>query len=1265
ARHAGVAETAVLASQDGSRLVSYVVPTPGADLRPRALRAFLRKVLPEYMVPAAFVMIGELPRDSSGELDRAALPEPDPGSLAETHYVAPRTEIERILTEVWAQVLGVERVGIEDNFFELGGDSILSIQVVTRARQAGLRVSSQEVFSRHTIASLAPTVDVITAAPAEQGPVTGAAPLTPIQRWFLDADPRSPERFHQAVTFELREGVSETALRGALAAVWEHHDALRTRFEHRDGQWRAHLTPVEPVDLLRRHDLVAVPEGDRDAVIRRVTSEVLAGTQLTGPLLAAVLFDPGPGGRPVLYLAVHHLVVDGVSWRILLEDLDTAYQQIRRGEPVCLGARTTSFRDWSLRLTENAATGGFHDELPHWSRVIGDADPALPLDYPAADALNTVASMRSVTVTLDPEQTAALLADVPGVYRTQVNDVLLAALGRVLASWTGRDRVLCDLEGHGREEAALGDQAAADLSRTVGWFTTIYPVALDLTGPGDWGQTLKTVKEQLRAVPRRGLGYGALRHLTDAGLDTQPAPAISVNYLGHLDWPTSGDGLYHAAAGQLVLDAGPAQRRAHLIDVVGWVERKRLTFTWFYSRACHGEDTITRLAQDLLTALREVIQHCALPGAGGRTPSDFPLAGLDQAGVDRIAGDGSEVEDIYPLTPTQAGMVFHALSPDCEQAAYQERIAFVLDGITDVGLLAAAWQDVLDRTPVLRSSVVWQGVSTPLQVVHRGVRLPVRHLDWRDLPEAERHEWLAQLMADTEAFDLAAAPLARLTLARLSDTAVQVVWAFHHVLLDGWSVFGVLTDVFARHAALRDGTSAPSPTRPPFRDYLAWLAAQDEPSAREHWRGVLSGLTDPTPLPYDRIPARAHTSRSSEQIRIDLDTAASTRLYEFARAHHLTVNALVQGAWAILLSWYSGERDVCFGVTVSGRPADLPGVGEITGIFINTVPLRITIPATPQNPDMSPYRGSGAGPDPDMSPYREAGAVVEWLREVQAGQVGSRGFEHVALGQLQSWSELPGGVGLFDSIVVFENYPVDDDAAASYGLRLREVRAIETTNYALTLTAYPGRRLSFALGYEPAVFDASTIERIGNHLLTVLEGIVSDPERPVSRLPLMTEAESRRLLVEWNDTDRRIPEATLPELFAVAARRCPDAPAVVFSDGPDSQAVSFAELAARVNRLGRWLIARGVGPERVVALVLPRSLELVVAQLAVVSAGGAFLPVDPDYPAERIAFMLADASPVVTLTREDPVPDLDAIPDDPVTDADRIAPLSPRNAAYV
>ncbi|MCA1682247.1 MAG: condensation domain-containing protein, partial [Actinobacteria bacterium] len=473
AQDPNVSEVVVIAREDQpgvKRLVAYVVSVAGEVVDPGQLRAYAVTVLPEYMVPAAFVVLDGLPLNVNGKVDRRALPAPE--FEVAGGYVAPRSEVERVLADVWAAVLGVQRVGVEDNFFELGGDSILSIQVISRARQAGLDLLPRDLFRYPTVASLVMSTTGVAGAMqsvvAEQGPVSGVVVLTPIQHWLFQTNPVCPERFDQSVLVELTEGLDEQALRAALDAVLAHHDALRMRFERLDGYWRQHNAPVEPVDVLHLCDLSDVDSDGQVAEIERVTGEVRSSFDLgSAPLVKAVLFDLGGGQRPVLFVVVHHLVVDGVSWRILLEDLETAYWQVVRGRTARLGTKTTSFREWAQRLAEHTAAGGFDGELEYWAGGSQGCDPVLPVDGVGA---NTVASTGSVTVRLDPEETRALLQDVPGVYRTQVNDVLLSALGRVLV----------DLEGHGREDLFDG----VDLSRTVGWFTTMFPVALDIPGDG-------------------------------------------------------------------------------------------------------------------------------------------------------------------------------------------------------------------------------------------------------------------------------------------------------------------------------------------------------------------------------------------------------------------------------------------------------------------------------------------------------------------------------------------------------------------------------------------------------------------------------------------------------------------------------------------------------------------------------------------------------------------------------------------------------------
>ncbi|WP_063756241.1 non-ribosomal peptide synthetase [Streptomyces sp. NRRL S-920] len=1202
------------------------------------LRAFLAQSLPEHLLPALFVPLERLPLGATGKLDRRALPVPEwAAPTAGTGGRPPHTEAEQTLAAIWCEVLGVPEVGADDNYFTLGGDSVLGIQIVSAARRAGLALTPRHLFTHQTLAELAVAAERMpdTGTAAEQGPVTGDAPLTPVQHWLLDTLTGDPAHFSQTISFELAADPDERLLRAALYAVLEHHDALRMRFEPTsDGRWRQYGTPPDDRDVhLEVHDRTA-PEEVADALG--------AGFDLVGgPLLRAALCRPGGGRRPVLLLAAHHLVVDAVSWRLVLEDLDAAYHALRDGARPTLAPKSTSFQAWARRLAEHTEAGGFDGELAHWRGL--DGAPALPADRPGG--ANTVADEESVTAGLDAEETRRLLQDVPDVYRTRVNDVLLCALGRVLARWTGQDRVAVTLEGHGREELFED----TDLARTTGWFTAMYPVALDVPRDADTGTALKAVKENLRAVPHGGLGYGALRFLhPTAGRELPALPPVCFNYLGRQDRTGTPGGLLHTPYGGLSGGMDRSAQRPHLLDVLGQVGSDRLEFTWSYSREVHDRETVTRLAVELTDELRAIVRHCAEPGAGGRTPADFPLAPLGQPAVDRLVGTGAavaDVVDIYPLTPTQTGMVMHGLD-EAEHGLYVEQITFVADGARDPRTLAAAWQHVVDRTPVLRTSVALRGVPVPLQVVHRDVTLPVTEHDWSALPADRQAAELERLLADERAHGIALdrAPLLRLALVRLGPDAVRVVWTFHHVLLDGWSVFHVLSDVTAAHAALTRGERPHLPERRPFADYAAWLAARETHQAREHWRAALAGLTGPTPLPYDRRPAPDTTARSGTWLSRRLDAEGTSRLQEFARRNRLTLNTLVQGAWALLLARWSGEREVCFGTTVSGRPADLPGADTITGLFITTLPARAEVEG-----------------DADCS---------TWLRAFQEARAEDRRHDHLPLTTLHALGELPPGTGLFDSLVVFENYPVGDATAGAHGLALRDLDAREATNYPLTVVVSPGDLLTVELGYDPRYFDESSAESLAGQLLHTLDALAAaDGTARLDDLDVLPPAQRERLLRgPARPATGAVPAATLPALVEAAVDRWPTAPALEALDAADAP-LSFAETDDRANRLAHRLIARGTGPGDLVALLLPRSADMVLAQLAVTKAGAAFLPVDPAYPKERIALMLSDAAPALTLDALE-VADLlaaapDGVPGHRPTDADRTRPLDPDDPAYV
>ncbi|MGI5499875.1 non-ribosomal peptide synthase/polyketide synthase [Lentzea sp. CA-135723] len=1202
-RHPAVTQAITVARTENGlkRLVAYLVVTAETDHA--ELRTWLKRELPDYMVPSAFVVLDALPLSGNGKVDRRALPAPDARPEG-TRHVEPTSPVERELARVWAEVLRVDRVGIEDDFFELGGDSILSIQLVARARRAGVRLSSKDVFLHPTIAELAAVVTEVE-APAPDAPAAGPAPLTPIQEWFFDSAPPSPHHFTMSTHVELAPDVDEQALATALDAVVAHHDALRARFTRVDDRWSQDLAPTAPTGVLRVCDLSSLGEAAREEAAHAEALAAQSSLDLgEGSLVRALLFRLG-AGRSRLFLSVHHLVVDGVSWRVLLDDLDTAYHQVTRGEPVELEPVTTAFGTWARRLADRVSAGELDADLVHWTGFASSAVAELPVDHEGGDPAQDV---RSVTVRLGRADTDAVLHHVPAVYRTQVNDVLLSALGRALAGWTGRDRVLVGLEGHGRED--VPDDL--DVSRTVGWFTSQFPLALHVPA-GGWGDVLKSVKEQLRALPRRGQSYGALRYLGSSDvLRDDPYPAITFNYHGQWDVAAQDDGLYRARCAPIGQDTAPGNTRAHLIDVVGLVQDGELELTWLYSGQVHDEPTVRAVADAVLAGLSEIVAHCAAPDAGGRTPSDFPLARLDQAAVDRLAGDGRDVEDVYPLTPLQEGMLFHGLA-DPSSTAYFDQVRLRLTGVDDPRALGEAWQRVVDRTPVLRGALEWEGVDRPVQVIRSRVDLPVAHHDLRGLSE---EDW----EPDAARLDLRQAPLMRIDLARLSGDEVVLVWTFHHVLLDGWSLAQVFAEVCELYRAITAGRAPEVVTRRPFRDYLRWLDAQDRSEAERHWRGVLAGFSSPTALPYDRSPGRDHATESSTTVPVALTAEQTDRLRHTARRHGLTVNTVVQGAWALLLARHSGESDVVFGTTVSGRPGDLPGVEQIVGLFINTVPARVVV--------------------------RDDADVIAWLREVQAAQLESRRFDFVSLAELRSFSDVPAGSSLFDSAVVFENYPLNDVAEVG-GIRATETRARDTTTFALTLSAVLDERLRLDLAYDPHLFDAGTARRLADRLVLVVNSIAEETEPA-----LLTEDERHRVLVEWNATDGEVPDATIIDVFQERARSTPDAVALVVGD----RSLSFAELNAWANRVAREFVASGVGPERLVALALPRSVEFVVALLAIWKAGGVYLPVDPSLPEDRVEFLLSDADPVLVVRD---LPGVDG------HDADDLAPVRPDHAAYV
>ncbi|NIE76381.1 amino acid adenylation domain-containing protein [Pantoea sp. Ap-967] len=1180
AQHPSVREAVVLAV-DARQLVAYLVLNQQDQGWQQVLKDWLLQALPEFMVPSHLLALPSLPLTPNGKLDRKALPQPQ--AAARGVHVAPVDETQRTLAEVWCAVLGVEKVGIDDNFFELGGDSIIAIQVVSRARRHGLHLSPRDLFQYQTVRSLAGAAGQAAQVLAEQGLVRGEAQLSPIQRQFFTHAMPMRGHWNQSLLLAPRQMLEPERLAVALAQLLRQHDALNLRFSEQGGGWQAWHADTEQ----------ALPFSQHQVADEQALTELCEATQRSldlnaGPLLRAVLAQLADGSQRLL-LVIHHLVVDGVSWRILLEDLQQAYLQAP------LPAKTSAWQAWAARLP--AVAERHADELDYWTTQTVAAE--LPCDNPQGVASNRYG--RKLESRFDAAFTRQLLQQAPAAYRTQVNDLLLTALAQAVADWSGQAEVLVQLEGHGREEV-FDD---IDLSRTVGWFTTLYPVRLN---PSDApGSALKVIKEQLRGVPHKGLGHGLLQQLGTAvqrdALSSLVPPRITFNYLGQFDQQFDEQALWAPA----LENSGAAQDAdaplANWLSVEGQVYQGELSLQFGFSSQMYQESTVVALMARFQARLSELVAHCCALEAQQATPSDFPLVALDQATLDALPQGSEGLADLLPLSPMQQGLLYHSLLGQGE-ASYINQMRLAIEGL-EPERFRDAWQATLQAHPVLRSGFAWDGLPQPLQRVQRQATLPFECLDWRGRADHEQALQALALQERERGFDLREAPLLRLVLVRLGEAQWVLIYTHHHLLMDGWSNGLLLAEVLRRYSGL--AVAAPLSSQ---RDYIAWLQAQDGKASEAFWREHLAKLEAPTRL----VSQMAGNGQSGQRadLHLSLGTQEVAHLEAFAKACKVTFNTLVQAAWLLLLQRYTGQASPCFGATVAGRPSALVGIEQQIGLFINTLPVIAT-------------------PQPQVS-------LGQWLEHVQLYNLAVREHEYTPLADIQRWAG-HAGEALFDTLLVFENYPVEQvlEQSAADGLRFGVVSNLEQTHYPLTLMLTLGRTLELHFNYDRGQISDLELERVAQHLKNLLTQLPGRADTPLAELSMLGEQERQCLLVDWNADQPGLADARcVHQLIEQRVRTAGDAIALI----ADMQALSYEQLDRQANQVAHRLIELGVGPEVRVGVALRRTVQLPVALLGVLKAGGAYVPLDPDYPTERVAYMLEDSQASVLVTEESVLPHL-------------------------
>ncbi|MCK4258505.1 MAG: non-ribosomal peptide synthase/polyketide synthase [Halanaerobiales bacterium] len=1178
---------------DNKYLVAYII----GEISISDLKKYLSKELPDYMIPQYFVILENMPVTANGKIDRKALPRPEIKSN-DNEYIAPGNETEEKLAKIWSEVLGVECVGISDNFFELGGDSIRAIQIVARASQRGHNITVKDIFRYKTITNILENVDYRKKKfTISQDDVEGEVLLTPIQNWFFHQKFTYQHYWNQSNIFSIKDDVDLELLEEVFRKLIKTHDALRMGYKFDDDQIVQFNRRNDEIDFeLDVIDFAAYSYKVQKEKIKQISEELQNNLDLENDLLIkAFIFDLGSNGKRLL-IPIHHLVIDGVSWRILLEDLEELYQsKLQKTLPL----KTTSFKEWSSKLNEYAKEENI--DIEYWEKI--DTSKVKSLVTTESEH-NYWKYFKRKNIQLDETQTEILLTKVNFAYNTEINDILLTALANSLMEVMESENLLLTLEGHGREEI-IED---VDISRTVGWFTSSYPVYFERQENIE--KSIKYVKENLRKIPDRGINCGIARYLQNQSKLQQLNPEISFNYLGQFDGVIAKNdkSILNDCIEEIGTGIHYENSHVNLIDIIGLCINGRLELRVDYNLKYIQDDLIADFMMLYKEQLLNLIDHCVNKIESSVTPSDFRAERIfDLEGFELIAKRYSNILKINPLTPMQEGMLFHSLSNE-KGTNYCEQIGYFIDGDIDIEMFKKSWTKTLDRHEIFRTEFVWKESKKPVQIVLQDKDVEIHEHDISDKDSIEQEKYIIEFKnGDLDnGLDINKGKLNRLSLIKLSEDKYYVCWTFHHIVLDGWSGPVVIQSLLEIYYALTTDTKMSAKSSVDFSDYLEWYKKHDWRKSKKFWKDYLHDFTEPTLLPVDKNVSNKEVITKAETVQLEFDQEKTAKINQFCKKKNITMNALIQTAWGILLQKYNNTDKSCFGMTVSGRPGEIDGVENIVGLFINTLPVVV------RNKDG----------------YR----IKEMLTDLNRELVEIREDGYISLTEIQKVSNIDNSQSLFNTLLVYENYPLSSVKVKDVGFNISFNSIYSLTNYDLAVVVGSNERTTIKLTYNTQLFDSTDINLISSYLANLIDKTLKNPELLVSELEMIGEDEKHDLVVKFNDTKADYPkEKTIQQLFEECVDKTPENIAVIYND----QRYTYRELNAKANYLAQVLRDKGVCQESVVGILVGHSVEMVVGILGILKVGGVYLPIDLDYPDERIDYMLHDSGTEILLTQSE------------------------------
>ncbi|TQV85971.1 non-ribosomal peptide synthetase/type I polyketide synthase [Aliikangiella coralliicola] len=1196
----------------------------------------LRQTLPDYMLPAAIVQLDKMPHNSNGKLDKKALLAMEVELSDKAKQTSPEakasTDNEKVLAAVYSDLFTRESIGIHENFFELGGDSITAIQMVSRLRQHGLACKASDIFAFQTIHELAQRLsDVSDNSDQTKIATSGSIPPNPIQAWCYEQQLENLNHWNQALLLTCQRDIQLSHLQQALDALVNHHGALKTRFEQiAPGRFQQSINQNKVSVGVLEFDATQLKSDDaiNDFINQHCDPLNCQLNIESGQLVKAALVRmPTQYGQDRLFITINHLVIDGVSWRIVLDDLQRAIQDLRQQRTVVLQNKTVAFSEYCQRIQSYVKSNDCQQDLAYWQSVAAKFSPPLPRDFTNATAYES--SLQFAQAKLDAATTKLLLENANSTYRTEINELLLSALSITLHRWTGNHQFKISLEGHGRDPFTGG----MDLSHTIGWFTSVYPVYLsceDYKKQTQKGKTesdgeahvlkrlIQNTKENVRQVPQGGFSYSPLRYLHEdkkvrdsLGYDN----LIEFNYLGQTDNMniedvTLGLSIVNESMGQT---RAPENRRTNELEIDVIIVNQQLAIKIAYAGSSYRSQTIDDLAENFIRDLKTITRHCVNAVKAHYTPSDFPLAKVSQREIETLIitnEQPQEIENLYPLSSLQAGMFYHSINESGSQA-YIDQLHCEFNSDINVRAFENAWQQVIARHSIFRTAFLFEGLQQPLQRVHSQFTTPLEVIDISSQNDPLAHFKVEIAKERRQGLTPETMPLMRFKLYKMAESHFGFVWTFHHAIMDGWSLANALEEFLHAYDYQLKGKALAKPQSSlskvdNFADYIAFLQNYDKEQANRFWGDYLAGFETPTQLHDSRQEIDIESTAMGEE-SIKLEASLYQQIDSFAKKHHLTQNTLIQAAWSLVIQLYSQQQDIVFGVTCSGRPASLSQVEDRVGLYINTLPLRVQF-------------------DSQMN-------CLQWLKDLQKNQSGMLDYQYSSLTDIQRQSSVAGDQVLLNILLVCENYPINDAINQDNStLSVTNIATPEHTNFPISLEAALEEGLQLKITYKRALFNDERIKQILSHLQSALTQLSNGLSEKLADIQLISDAERHYLLQTLNQTAVNYPrEKCLHQLFEEQVLLTPDRVALTHRN----EQLTYREFNCLANGLAKQLSEQGVTKGDRIPVIAEPGMLVPLCYLAIMKCGAVFAPIDIEWPQNRIESALHNMAPKITIIQGD------------------------------